>query len=186
MKKNIVAVLLVIALSTAAAFATNPDASDSFQVETSVSGKHGLKLVAPGTVTPTNYGQFNLLSDATPTSFTINDDNYKTDDLVARKMIAMSNNRTGYVVTMSASAMASPLTSGSAYINYIVKAGGATVITDNGTVVNAAANVYTSATELSTLSIYATDVTITVNESNYEAAVTGTYTGTVTFNLKAN
>ena len=186
MKKNIIAVLLVIALSTAAAFAVDPAASDSFQVQTSVNGKHGLKLVAPGTTTPTNYGQFNNLSEATPGTFTINDTNYTTDNLVARKMVAMSNNRTGYVVTMSASAMASALTSGSAYINYVVTAGGATVTTSNATVVDAAAAVYSSPAELSSLDIYATDVAITVNESNYEAAVTGTYTGTVTFNLTAN
>jgi len=184
MKKNIVAVLLVIALSTAAAFAA--DASSEFQVQTQVNGKHGLKLVAPGTTTPTNYGQFNNLSEATPGTFTINDTNYTTDDLVARKMVAMSNNRTGYVVTMSASAMASALTSGSAYINYVVTAGGATVTTSDATVVDAAAAVYSSPAELSSLDIYATDVAITVNESNYEAAVTGTYTGTVTFNLTAN
>jgi hypothetical protein len=181
MKKTI-AILLVLAISSVAIFAAN--ATGQFDVVTNVGGIHEIKLVTVGTTVPTNKGAFDGLP-ADNSDFTVTDTNYNSVQTV-RQLISMSNNRNGYYMTLSATAMETDLgSSESAYINYGVVAGGASLTTNDGTTVTSATNIYDSGT-LSGITFYSTNVTVEVDAEEYENAVTGSYSGTITFNLIAN
>jgi hypothetical protein len=181
MKKTI-AILLVLAISSVAIFAAN--ATGQFDVVTNVGGIHEIKLVTVGTTVPTNKGAFDGLT-ADNSDFAVDDDNYDSVQTV-RQLISMSNNRNGYYMTLSATAMETDLgSSESAYINYGVVAGGASLTTNDGTTVTSATNIYDSGT-LSGITFYSTNVTVEVDAEEYENAVTGSYSGTITFNLIAN
>jgi hypothetical protein len=181
MKKNIIATLLVLAISSIAIFAAN--ATGQFDVVTSVGGIHEIKLVTVGTTGPTTKAGFDGLT-ADNSDFTVDDNNYSTVQTV-RQLISMSNNRNGYYMTLSATAMGADLGTEFAYINYEVVAGGATVTTNDATEVDSVTNIYDSGT-LSGMDFYSTNVTVEVNAEEYENAVTGSYSGTITFNLFAN
>lgn len=182
MKKNIIATLLVLALASITIFAA--DATGQFDVVTSVGGIHEIKLVTVGTTVPTNKGGFDGLS-ADNSDFTVDDNNYNTIQTV-RQLISMSNNRNGYYMTLSATAMEADLGSSEfAYINYNVAAGGASLTTNDATEVDAVANIHDSG-PLTGMNFYSTNVTVEVNAEEYENAVTGSYSGTITFNLFAN
>jgi hypothetical protein len=185
MKKNIIATLLVLAISMVGIFAVvATGATGEFDVVTNVGGIHEIKLVAVGTAVPTNKGGFDGLP-ADNSDFTVTDTNYSSVQTV-RQLISMSNNRNGYYMTLSATAMKTDLgSSESAYINYDVTAGGASLTTNGATSVDAAANIYESGS-LTGMNFYSTDVTVKVKAEEYENAVTGSYSGTITFNLFAN
>ena len=181
MKKTI-AILLVLAISSVAIFAAN--ATGQFDVVTNVGGIHEIKLVTVGTTVPTNKGAFDGLA-ADNSDFTVDDDNYNSVQTV-RQLISMSNNRNGYNMTLSATAMKADIGSSEfAYINYDVTAGGASLTTNDAASVDAAANIYDSGA-LTGMNFYSTNVTVKVDAEEYENAVTGSYSGTITFNLIAN
>jgi hypothetical protein len=181
MKKTI-AILLVLAISSVAIFAAN--ATGQFDVVTNVGGIHEIKLVTVGTTVPTNKGAFDGLA-ADNSVFTVDDNNYDSVQTV-RQLISMSNNRNGYYMTLSATAMEADLGSSEfAYINYDVTAGGASLTTNDAASVDAAANIYDSGA-LTGMNFYSTNVTVDVDAEEYENAVTGSYSGTITFNLIAN
>lgn len=185
MKKNIVAVLLVIALSTVATFAATSVGNDSFDVSTTVAGRHGLILVATGTTVPTTNAGFSQLT-ADNSDFGINDENYTSSHTV-RQLIAMSNNRNGYYITMSASPM--NIENTNYYIDYTVTAGTASIDTSdsvNGAAVVATQNVFATTDPMQGLTFATADVTVAVDQNDYLNAVTGEYRGTITFNLMAN
>ncbi|HPE92946.1 MAG TPA: hypothetical protein PLQ90_04105 [Sphaerochaeta sp.] len=185
MKKNIVAVLLVIALSTAAAFAATSVGTSSFDVSTNVTGRHGLILVATGTSVPNTRAEFLQLT-ADNSDFGINDNNY-TGTHTVRRLIAMSNNRNGFFITMSASPM--NIENTNYYINYTVTAGNATIDTStsiDGGAVEATQNVFATTSPIQGLTFAHADVTVAVNQNDYLKAVAGEYSGTITFNLMAN
>lgn len=89
---------------------------------------------------------------------------------------AISNNRGGYTITMSAT----PLTSEGtppATINYIVSVADASYDTKSNT-----ADVVVITTEsLSALDVESLPISVRLYRSEYDSAVAGTYTGTVTF-----
>ncbi|MGH0052499.1 MAG: hypothetical protein ACQ5SW_03795 [Sphaerochaetaceae bacterium] len=182
MKKLTLTTLLILILSSFALFAA--DDTDAFDVVATINGIHEIKLVTPGTTVPATKAEFDALT-TNNTDYTINDSNYDATQTV-RQLVSMSNNRAGYYMTLSATAMAADLGSSEyAYINYIVIAGGASLTTNNATAVTATSNIYESGA-LTGMDFHSTDVTISVNEGQYENAVTGSYSGTVTFNLFAN
>lgn len=181
MKKNLIAILLVLMISSVGIFAA--DATGQFDVVTNVGGIHEIKLVTVGTTVPTTKAGFDGLT-ADNSDFTVDDTNYSTVQTV-RQLISMSNNRNGYYMTLSATAMEADLGTEFAYINYDVIAGGASVTTNDGTTVTSATNIYDSGT-LSGITFYSTNVTVEVDAEEYENAVTGSYSGTITFNLFAN
>jgi hypothetical protein len=185
MKKNIIATLLVLAISMVGIFAVvATGATGQFDVVTNVGGIHEIKLVTVGTTVPTTKAGFDGLT-ADNSDFAVDDDNYNSAQTV-RQLISMSNNRNGYYMTLSATAMETDLgSSESAYINYGVVAGGASLTTNDGTTVTSATNIYDSGT-LSGITFYSTNVTVEVDAEEYENAVTGSYSGTITFNLIAN
>ena len=89
---------------------------------------------------------------------------------------AISNNRGGYTITMSAT----PLTSAGtppATINYIVSVADASYDTKSNTT---AVEVITTGS-LSALDVESLPISVQLYLSEYDSAVAGTYTGTVTF-----
>ena len=179
MKKNIIAVLLVIALSTAAAFAaTNPPAS-SFDVQTSVSGINKMKITAAafsGT-TPSSFDS--ATAYAGPLGVTASG-----AQTFSAYLSTMSNNRVGYKVTMGATAMSSTVSSATAYINYTVGVNSKSLTTAGATVVTPVEVITVSS--LTGLASQSHAISLSVDSVSFDAAVEGSYSGTVTFTYTAN
>lgn len=175
---------LVLGLLLVGSMVFGADTSQEFEITTTINGFTYIKLGTPTSTTPTNRGAFEAFGNS-GTAFTITDTNYKTDEMLVKKIFAMSNNRNGYSISMSATALTYTEASFSDYINYTIKAGGATITTNNETTVSptsAVANV----SDLTGVTINAYDVRITVNETDYENALNETYTATVNFIIAAN
>ena len=180
MKKNIIAVLLVIALSTVFIFAaTNPPAT-SFDVSTNVSGINKMKITAAAFPANGNPSSFDSAAAfAGPLGITASGP--KT---FSAFLSTMSNNRVGYKVTMGATAMSSTVSSATAYINYTVSVNNKSLTTNNGTTV-APVEVITVAS-LTGLASQSHQIALSVDATSFDAAVEGSYTGTVTFTYTAN
>lgn len=180
--KNLIVFTLILTTLAAALFATNP--TESFVVETQVLGKHGLKLAAvTGFNAPTTVSAFNGIT-ADTSKFIVNDNNYNAQQTV-RKLVAYCNSEAGYDIKLSALAMKSGAATPT-YIKFTVTAGDATVTTTGDGVETVAANKVIDKTSLSNIDFYNTDVKITVNATDYENAVTGTYSGTIKFELTSH
>lgn len=180
--KNLIVFTLILTTLAAALFATNP--TESFVVETQVLGKHGLKLAAvTGFNAPTTVSAFNGIT-ADTSKFIVNDNNYNAQQTV-RKLVAYCNSVSGYDIALSALAMKSAAATPT-YIKFTVTAGDATVTTTGDGVETVAANKVIDKTSLSNIDFYDTDVKITVNATDYENAVTGTYSGTIKFELTSH
>jgi len=179
MKKNIVAVLLVIALSTVFIFAaTNPPAT-SFDVSTNVSGINKMKITTAA-FTGTTSSSFDSATAYTgPLAVTA-----AGSQTFSAYLSTMSNNRVGYKVTMGATAMSSTVSSATAYINYTVSVNNKSLTTNNGTTV-APVEVITVAS-LTGLASQSHQIALSVDATSFDAAVEGSYTGTVTFTYTAN
>ena len=97
----------------------------------------------------------------------------------------MSNNRTGYTVSMSATAMKSTV-SGQAdsYINYTVTVNTKSITTNKGTAVSPVDVI--TVTSLSALAVQSHKIALSVDQTTFNAAVQGSYSGTVTFTYTAN
>lgn len=174
MKKNIIAVLLVITLASFAAFAVDPA---SFDVTTNVSGINKMKITT-STFSGTP-AQFDSAAAFTGLSVTA----YGAQTMSAY-LSTMSNSRSGYKVSMAASAMKSSITDqADAYINYTVSVNSQSVTT-NGAASVTPVDVVT-VTSLSGLSSESHPISLTVDQTSFEAAVEGSYTGTVTFTYTA-
>ena len=178
MKKNIIAVLLVIALSTAAAFAVDPT---SFLVETAVTGINKMKITAaafPANGTPTSFNS----ADAYTGPLTVA--TYGSQSFSAY-LSTMSNNRGGYTVSMDATAMKSTESGeADAYINYTVTVNNVSLATNGATDVTAVTVI--DVESLTGRASQSHQIALTVDQTSFEAAVEGSYQGTVTFNYTAN
>lgn len=98
----------------------------------------------------------------------------------------LSNNRAGFSVNMKASAMKSSISGqADAFINYSVSCNTASVTTNNGTEVTAA-NPVVAYSSLSQVTSTSNKIALTVNQTDFDNAVAGSYTGTVTFIYTAN
>ena len=181
MKKNIIAVLLVIALSTVFIFAaTNPPAT-SFDVSTNVSGINKMKITAaafPANGTPSSFDSAAVY--AGPLAVTT----YGSQTFTAY-LSTMSNNRGGYTVTMDATAMKSTEAGeADAYINYTVTVNNVSLATNGATDVTAVTVI--DVESLTGRASQSHQIALTVDQTSFEAAVEGSYQGTVTFNYTAN
>jgi len=180
MKKNIVAVLLVIALSTIALFAaTNPPAT-SFDVQTAVSGINKMKITAATFSGTTPISFDNAAAFAGPLGVPTSG-----PQSFSAYLSTMSNNRIGYKVTMGATAMTSAVSGQTtSYINYTVGANSKSLTTAGATVVTPV-EVITVAS-LTGLASQSHAISLSVDATSFDAAVEGTYSGTVTFTYTAN
>ena len=171
MKKNIIAVLLVIALSTVAAFAVD-DAS--FQVETSVAGINMMKLTQASFS-----GNKSALEGAAAYTgpLEVTASGAQTFDAY---LSTLSNNRKGYTVSMTASAMASEVTGqATSYINYTVQVNGVSIETDGATTV--ATQTVIDQPAMPGLASQSHKISLIVDSTTFDEAVEGDYEGTVTF-----
>lgn len=98
----------------------------------------------------------------------------------------LSNNRAGFSVSMKASAMNSSLSGqADAYINYTVSCNTASVTTNNGTE-GTATNPVVTYPALTSVTSTSNKISLSVNQTDFDKAVSGSYTGTVTFIYTAN
>ncbi len=96
---------------------------------------------------------------------------------------ALSNNRGGYTIQMSATPLSSTIGSYTATINYtvsVVNAATSTTVSYNTKSSTTPVDVIT-VESLSELSVESLPISVMVHRSEFDSAVAGTYTGTVTF-----
>ncbi len=189
MKKNLVALLLVLAVVSVGLFAVPSDPGDvSFKVKTTVEPLNMMKLTV---------AQF---TGTTATALT------GADELAEYHIVSasgaqgsfsgwistLSNHRLGYKVDMTATAMKSQYepggTSGeAAYINYTVKVDNSEskkIVTNGATVLDAVTVIDVGPlTEVASQSL---KITLDVDAVSFAAAVEGVYIGEVSFDFIAN
>ncbi len=174
MKRTIVAIL-VLALTSLAAL----NAVDSFDVDTEVEGVKKMKITAA------HYTSTDPDAIETAAAFgSLTVQSAEEQDFSAWLSI-MSNNRAGYKVSMSATAMKGTTTEqANAYINYTVAVNGESIITNN-TTSSPTSVVVISVTDLTQLSVESKPIGLTVDSATFNSAVAGSYSGTVTFTFSA-
>ncbi len=173
MKKIFITILLVLLFVATPMFA----ATDSFDVTTTVSvlGKIKVTEAVSSTATETAfdalvaYGDL-AISSSGAQSFTA-------------YMSTISNSRTGYSVTMGATSMESPGSPAASYIDYTVTVN-AVNLTTNGATAVSAVNVLTVG-PLAAISTQSEAISLSIDATTFAAAVSGSYTGTVTFTYAA-
>ena len=174
MKRTIVAIL-VLALTSLAAL----NAVDSFDVDTEVEGVKKMKITAAHN---TSTDPDAIETAAAFGSRTVQ--SAEEQDFSAWLSI-MSNNRAGYTVSMSATAMKGTTTElANAYSNYTVTVNGASITTDN-TTSSPEPVVVISVSDLSQLSVESNEISLSVDRATFNSAVAGSYSGTVTFTFSA-
>jgi hypothetical protein len=177
MKKSIIAVLLLIVFSTVSAFAVDPA---SFNVSTAVAGINKMKITtaAFNGATPVSFDD--AIIYAGPLTVTTSG-----PQSFSAYLSTMSNKRTGYKVTMGATAMTSTVAGQTtSYINYTVGVNTKSLTTAGATVVTPV-DVITVAS-LTGLTSQSHPITLSVDATSFNAAVEGNYSGTVTFTYTAN
>jgi len=180
MKKNLIA-LLIVALVAVGLFAANP--TDSFTVTTSISGINNMKVTT--TAVGTDNKTYSDLSGFS--NYAINSASDLSPETAIAYLSTQTNNRNGYKISLTVTAMKSTLTGGNdSYINYTIFLADDTdgQVTDDGTAKTKSNVIQQGA--LTGLSEKSYPIKITVDADEYAAAVEGSYTGTVTFNYVAN
>lgn len=175
--KKILLLALILIITTFGLFAAT---TDNFTV-TTVVNTVDLMTVSTTKYTGTTVATFDALTPFTTLGVTSGG----TQTFNAW-LSTLSNNRAGFAVTLKASAMTSSVSGqANAYINYTVSCNTASVTTNNGTTVTAANPVvsYPSLTEVTATS---NKISLTVNQGDFDKALSGSYTGTVTFVYTAN
>ena len=176
MKKNIVAVLLVIALSTAAAFAATNPPNSSFDVKTNVSGINKMKLTTAAFPANGNPAAFDSAAAFTG-PLVVSASGTQT---FSAYLSTMSNNRKGYKVSMTVTAMASEVSGqATSYINYTVQVNGVSIETNGATAL--AEQTVIDQPAMPGLSSQSHKISLIVDSTTFDEAVEGDYEGTVTF-----
>lgn len=155
--------------------------TDSFTVTTTIGSINNMKVTEEDVSTKA----WSSLKDFT--NFGVTSSNLNTGAAIAY-LTTQSNNRKGYKISISATAMANTVLTGHdiTYINYTVYLGDDTdgLPTNNGTTATKADVVTVSG--LTTKTEVSYPIKIQVDSSQFAAAVDGSYSGTVTFNYVAN
>ena len=177
MRKNLIITLLLAILVTFSLAADDPSAA--FSVTTSISAINEMKI-SNAVVTPTTFGEASTtFSDTVVIVGSGEGANMDSSGNVSftAYISTLSNNRGGYSINMSAS----PLTNDGATINYTVTVNNITFATKSET------NPKTILTVegLSELDTESLPIAVKVVRSEYDSAVQGTYTGSVTFEYVA-
>lgn len=173
MKKTILAALLILAIASTSVFAV-PDGT--FDVSTTIGeiGKMKVSALEIAGNTDTNYTDSGLFTELEISSF--------GDQTFEAYLTTLSNKRSGYEVTMNATAMKSEATP-TTYIDYTVTCNDKSVTT-LGDRVNTVVKPVDVAS-ISELTGQSSLITLTVDQTTFEKAVSGKYVGTVTFNYTA-
>ncbi len=177
MKKKItIALAITLILSIGLLFADNP-APAFFDVTTNVAGINRLKITTAAF--SGNPSQFDAA--AAFSSLTIESSGEQT---FSAYLSTLSNNRQGYTVTMGATAMTSEVSGqANSYIDYTVSVNGTSLETDGSTAVTEVTVI--DQAPLAGLSSQSHQISLSVDQESFDAAVQGSYTGTVTFEYAA-
>ena len=176
MKKTIIAILAILIIASVSIFAVD----DSFTVTTNVAEIGLMKVSSAAIVANTNTGYTNageFLTLPITTSGTQDFSAYLT---------VLANKRSGYEVTMAATAMTSTVGSATSYINYTVSLVSDPLkkIVTNGATATGSVTVM-DVNSLTALTGASEKLALSVDSTTFEAAVSGSYTGTVTFTFSA-
>jgi len=98
-------------------------------------------------------------------------------------MSTISNSRSGYTVDMDATAMVSPGSPAASYIDYTVTVNSISLTTDGATPV--AGETVLTVPSLTGITTQSKPITLSIDSTTFDAAVSGSYTGTVTFTYTA-
>ncbi len=98
-------------------------------------------------------------------------------------MSTISNSRTGYEVTMGATPMKSTVSSVDSYIDYTVTVNSVGLTTTGSTAVSAVTVL--DVASLTGIAAQSHAITLSVDATTFDAAVSGSYLGTVTFTFAA-
>lgn len=178
MKKTLLLAVLLLLITTTGMFAAT---TDNFTV-TTVVGNTDLMTVSTTLFNGTTVASFEGLTAFTTLGITKGGAPANFDAWLS----TLSNNRAGYKVAMKATAMTSSISGQTdAYINYTVSCGGASLTTNNGTEVTATGKVV-SFPSLSQVTSTSNKIALSVNQNDFDKAVSGSYTGKVTFIYTAN
>jgi hypothetical protein len=178
MKKNITAVLLTAIIASFGLFAAAPSPAE-LNLSTSISGVNLMKLTeATFNPSPASVSAFNTATANAPTE-TVSS---AADTGTIAYLSILTNKRTGFTVTMVADALASATEGNDYSINYVVTAGSATYDTSDAS----GTNTITVNSGITGLKAFSYAVSVDLNDSEYDAALEDTYTGTVTFTYATN
>ncbi len=169
MRKNSIALLLVLTLSIVAAFAAT---EDDLNVTTHVTGQNEI-LVHSIALTKTTWA-----APANPITYAISDTEVGSATKVGYINVK-TNNRNGYSLAITAD----PLASGTFEIDYLVAVGSASYDTASAT--NAANTITVGSGVITGLTVTAYEVDVTVDATQYADAPSGDYSGNIYFNYTA-
>ncbi|MDY0289708.1 MAG: hypothetical protein RBR15_12855 [Sphaerochaeta sp.] len=176
MKKILLAALILL-ITTSTLFAAT---TDNFIV-TTVVGNVDLMTVSTTEYTGTTVDTFGKLTPFTKLVITSGG-----TQTVNAWLSTLSNNRDGFSVSMMASAMKSSVAGNeNAYINYTVSCNTVSVTTKDGSVVSSTKPVV-AYPSLSKVTSTSNKIDLTVDQDSFDKALSGSYTGTVTFVYTAN
>ena len=174
MRRTFAAILLFLIITTTPLFSV----VDSFAVTTDVA-QIGLMKVSSTKIEESTLAGYNDL-ESYDTLVVENSGNQS----FKAYMTTLCNNRTGYKVTMSATPMTSTEGSVTSHINYTVSCNGHDVPTTLAS--ENAPTLIVNVGSLTQLTGRSKRIKISVDAETFDAAVAGTYTGTVTFTFAAN
>ena len=178
MKKNLVALLLVLAVVSVGLFA---ETTDDFIVQTNVPAIGAVKITA---------GQFNpnpvMRNSLTEAGGYVGPHTVSQsgDQGFTGYVSAISNNRGGFTIKMKATPMKSPEFGAGYYdyIDYTVQVGSVAFTTEGAGTSSTAKQIYTTPAVLQGLTPYTAAITLIVDDPSFQAALAGEgYQGTVTF-----
>lgn len=173
MKKTIIATLAILIIASVSIFAV----TDTFDVTTTITEIGHVKvssaIIAGNTLSDfTASGNFTeLVVEASG-----------TQDFSAY-LTTLSNKRTGYEVTMKATSMKS-LATPTTYIDYTVGCGTGSITTTGATTSTTPIKIV-DVNSLTQLTGASEEITLSVDATTYDKAVSGGYSGTVTFTFSA-
>ena len=177
MKKTFITTLLILIIASASIFAA--PVTDNFTVTTTIAEIGNMKIVTTNAV-PTDNAFTGL------TAFSTLSVNSSGDKGTVAHMATISNKRSGYKVTMAATPMTS-IVSGQAnsYIDYTVGCGGQSIVTKGTNPAVVTGTSVDTVTSLAVLTGKSLPITLSVDGTTFAKAVSGSYTGTVTFTFTA-
>ena len=170
MKKNIIALLLVLAVVSFGVFAAPSPAT--FTVTTTVNDNSFMG------VTEETYGTLGVGGEYT--AFENLGVTASGEQTFEAYITSYSNHPAGYTLSMSATAMSN--TTNAAVIHYTVGANSKSYDTETNTT---AVDLFTTSA-LTAITGSSHELSLTVDADSFDAATTGSYTGTVTFTYTAN
>lgn len=173
MKKTIIATLLILAIITTSLFAV----TDNFTV-TTVVAEIGLIKITTAAIGVSTLAAYTALTDYD--NLTVSAPGSQT---FSAYMTTLSNKRTGYNVKMTATAMTSTVGAATSYINYTVGCNSQSVTTNGAATVTPVTVI--TVPSLTAISGDSKPITLTVDAISFNAAVSGTYVGNITFTFTA-